>query len=337
MKLNTSYLGLNLRSPIVPSASPLSESLDNIKAMEDYGAGAVVLYSMFEEQIEQESRELSHFLDVGTDSFAESLSYVPDLGVYKTGPHAYLEHIRKAVAAVDMPVIASLNGATPGGWTGYARLMEEAGAAAIELNLYTIPTALDVSSGDVEQRYLNVVRQVREAVTVPVAVKISPYFTSTASFVQDLCKVGASGVVMFNRFYQPDIDIYSLDVVPRLTLSSSWEARLPLRWLAILYGRIPADLAMTTGIHSVEDVVRGVMAGASVTMMASELLAHGLIRIEEIMDALGVWLDVNEYDSIEQMQGSMSQMHTSEPEAFERANYMKVLSSWRHDPTGASL
>jgi len=337
MKLNTSYLGLNLRSPIVPSASPLSESLDNIKAMEDYGAGAVVLYSMFEEQIEQESRELSHFLDVGTDSFAESLSYVPDLGSYKTGPHAYLEHIRNAVAAVDMPVIASLNGATPGGWTGYARLMEEAGAAAIELNLYTIPTELDVTSDDVEQRYLNVVRQVREAVTIPVSVKISPYFTSTASFVQSLCKVGASGVVLFNRFYQPDIDIYTLDVLPRLTLSSSWEARLPLRWLAILYGRVPADLAMTTGVHTVEDVVRGVMAGASVTMMASELLAHGLIRIEEIMDALGVWLEVNEYDSIEQMQGSMSQVHTSDPEAFERANYMKVLSSWRHDPTGASL
>ena len=337
MKLNTNYLGLNLRSPIVPSASPLSESIDNIRAMEDYGAGAVVLYSLFEEQIEHESHELDHYLSAGTDSFAESLSFFPDMETYSTGPDTYLKHIQAARSAVDIPIIASLNGATPGGWTNYAKKMEEAGASAIELNLYFIPTDPDVGSAEIEKQYLAVVRLVRQTVSIPVSVKIGPYLTATANFCQELCKAGASGIVLFNRFYQPDISIESLQVQPRLHLSNSEALRLPLRWIALLYGRIPADLALTSGVHTHEDAIKGIMAGASVVMMASELLQHGMVRIQEVRESMYRWLDENEYDSIEQMQGSMSQIHVADPAAFERANYMKVLKSWRDDPTGVVL
>ncbi len=332
MKINTQYLGLELSSPLVPSASPLSDNLDDIVAMEDHGAGAVVLYSLFEEQIEHESRALSHYLDRGSESNAESLSYFPDpIGVQST-PERYLEHIQRAKTRVDIPVIASLNGATPGGWIHYAKLIQEAGADALELNLYDIPTDTEVTAAQVEERYLTVVRLVRDEVNIPVAVKISPYFTATAHFAQELCRCGASGIVLFNRFYQPDIDLEKLEVVPRIHLSISEEARLPIRWLAILYGRIPADLALTTGVHTVEDVVRGIMAGASVTMMASELLARGIGRIEDLNLALRAWLDLHEYDSVSQMRGSMSQIHVFDPAAFERANYMKTVSGWReHD------
>jgi dihydroorotate dehydrogenase (fumarate) len=337
MKLNTNYLGLNLRSPIVPSASPLSETIDNIRAMEDYGAGAVVIYSLFEEQIEHESNELDHYLSTGKDSFSESQSFFPDMDSYLTGPDQYLNQIRRASAAVDIPIIASLNGATPGGWTNYAQKMEEAGASAIELNLYFIPTNPEISASEIEKQYLAVVRLVRSAVSIPVAVKISPYLTATAHFCQELCKAGASGIVLFNRFYQPDINIESLEVQPRLHLSSSEALRLPLRWIALLYGRIPADLALTSGVHTYQDAIKGIMAGASVVMMASELLQHGMIRIQEIQESMNQWLDDNNYDSVEQMQGSMSQIHVSDPTAFERANYMRVLKSWRDDPTGAIL
>jgi dihydroorotate dehydrogenase (fumarate) len=337
MKLNTNYLGLNLRTPIVPSASPLSESLDNIRAMEDYGAGAVVLYSLFEEQIEHESHELDHYLTAGTDSFAESLSFFPDMGSYATGPDAYLNLIRQARAAVDIPIIASLNGASPGGWTEYARRMQEAGASAIELNLYFIPSDISASAEQIEKRYLAVVKLVREAVDVPVAVKLSPFFTSTAHFANELCKVGASGLVLFNRFYQPDLDIYRMEVVPRLRLSSSDDLRLPLRWIAMLYGRVPADLALTSGVHTYQDAIKGLMAGASVIMMASELMGKGLSRIQDILEVMDVWLDEQGYDSVEQLQGSMSQLHVADPSAFERANYMKVLKSWRDDPAGMAL
>lgn len=337
MKLNTNYLGLNLRSPIVPSASPLSESVDNIRAMEDYGAGAVVLYSLFEEQIEHESHELDHYLTAGTDSFAESLSFFPDMDSYVTGPDAYLNLIRKARAAVDIPVIASLNGASPGGWTEYARLMEEAGASAIELNLYFIPADINASADQIEKRYLAVVNLVREAVNIPVAVKLSPFFTSTAHFANELCKVGASGLVLFNRFYQPDLDVYKLEVVPRLRLSDSDDLRLPLRWIAMLYGRVPADLALTGGVHTYQDAIKGLMAGASVIMMASELLKRGLSRIQDMLEVMDVWLDEQGYESVEQLQGSMSQIHVSDPSAYERANYMKVLKSWRDDPAGMVL
>ncbi|PIQ63253.1 MAG: dihydroorotate dehydrogenase [Bacteroidetes bacterium CG12_big_fil_rev_8_21_14_0_65_60_17] len=329
MKINTQYLGLELSSPLVPSASPLSDNVDDIVAMEDHGAGAVVLYSLFEEQIEEESRTLSHYLDHGSESYAESLSYFPDPAGIQSIPERYLEHIGRAKTRVDIPVIASLNGSTPGGWLQYARRIEEAGADALELNLYDIPTNTGITAAQVEERYLAVVRLVREEINIPVAVKISPFFTATAHFAQELCRCGASGIVLFNRFYQPDIDIERLDVVPRVHLSTSEEARLPIRWLAILYGRIPADLALTTGVHTVEDVVRGVMAGASVTMMASELLARGIGRIEEMNDALRAWLDEHGYDSLAQMCGSMSQIHVYDPSAFERANYMKTVSGWR--------
>ncbi len=337
MKLNTNYLGFNLSSPIVPSASPLSENVDNIRAMEDYGAGAVVMYSLFEEQIEHESHELDHYLTAGTDSFSESLSFFPDMNTYVTGPDLYLEKIRRAREAVDIPVIASLNGASPGGWTNHARLMEEAGASAIELNLYYIPTDIDISGEQIEKRYLAVVKLVREAVGIPVAVKLSPYFSSTAHFANELCKVGASGLVLFNRFYQPDLDIYNLEVVPSLHLSSPAEIRLPLRWIAMLYNRIPADLALTSGVHSYQDVIKGLMAGASVVQMASELLKHGISRIQDILEATNTWLEEHEYDSVEQLQGSMSQMHVADPSAFERANYMRVLKSWQEDPMGTAL
>lgn len=337
MKLNTNYLGLNLTSPVVPSASPLSEDLDTIRAMEDYGAGAVVMYSLFEEQIEHESHELDHYLTAGTDSFAESLSFFPDMDSYVTGPDGYLEQIRKARESVDIPIIASLNGASPGGWTNHARLMEEAGASAIELNLYYIPTDVDISAEQVEKRYLAVVTLVREAVGIPVAVKLSPYFSATAHFANELCKVGASGLVLFNRFYQPDLDIYNLEVVPSLQLSSPADLRLPLRWIAMLYGRVPADLALTSGVRSYEDVIKGLMAGASVVMVASELLRNGVSRIQDFLEAMDLWLEDHQYDSVEQMQGSMSQIHVADPAAFERANYMRVLKSWRDDPMGASL
>ena len=337
MKLNTNYLGLDLKSPIVPSASPLSESIDSIRTMEDYGAGAVVLYSLFEEQIEAESHELNHYLTSGTDSFAESLDFFPDMESYITGPDAYLELIKRATETVDIPVIASLNGVTPGGWTSHATLMEQAGAAAIELNLYAIQGNLEVSASEIEARYLSVVQLVREAVSIPVAVKLSPFFTSTAHFANELCRAGASGLVLFNRFYQPDIDIHKLDVLPRLHLSSSEDLALPLRWIAMLYGRIPADLALTSGVQNYEDAIKGLMAGASVTMMASELLKKGLFRIQELLEAMNLWLEEHEYDSIEQLQGSMSQLHVADPTAFERANYMKVLNAWRDDPTGVIL
>lgn len=337
MKLNTNYLGLNLRTPIVPSASPLSESVDNIRAMEDFGAGAVVLYSLFEEQIEHESHELDHYLTAGTDSFAESLSFFPDMGSYVTGPNEYLNLIRRAKAAVDIPIIASLNGASPGGWTEYARLIEEAGASAIELNLYFIPADIMATAEQVEKRYLAVVKLVREAVNIPVSIKLSPFFTSTAHFANELCKVGASGLVLFNRFYQPDLDIYKLEVVPRLRLSDSDDLRLPLRWIAMLYGRIPADLALTGGVHTYQDAIKGLMAGASVVMMASELLKKGLSRIQDMLEVMNVWLDEQGYESVEQLQGSMSQLHVSDPSAYERANYMKVLKSWRDDPAGMVL
>ena len=337
MKLNTNYLGLNLKSPIVPSASPLSESVDNIRTMEDYGAGAVVMYSLFEEQIEHESHELDHYLTAGTNSFAESQSFFPEMESFVTGPDEYLDTLSRAAAAVDIPVIASLNGASPGGWTDYAIKMEKAGAAAIELNLYYIPTDPEVSAIQIEARYLAVVKLVRDAVNIPVAVKISPYLTATAHFAQELCKAGASGIVLFNRFYQPDINIYSLKVEPRLHLSQSHDLQLPLRWIALLYGRIPADLALTSGVHTYQDAIKGMMAGASITMMASELLKNGLVRIQEVKEAMNQWLDEHEYESLEQLQGSMSQLHVGDPAAFERANYMKVLKSWRDDPTGVVL
>ncbi len=334
MDISTSYLGLELKSPLVPSASPLSQNLDNIRLMEDVGAGAVVMHSLFEEQINIASIEVDHYLSHGAESYGEALSYFPEMDSYEVGPETYLEHIAKAKSKVDMPVIASLNGISSGGWTKYAALMQQAGADAIELNMYYIPTDPDLSSAEVETMYLKTLRRVCEKVHIPVSVKLSPFFSSIPNIAKKMTGLGAKGLVMFNRFYQPDLDIELFEVTPNLTLSTSDELRLPLRWTAILYKRIQADIAITGGVHSATDVVKGLLAGANITMMAAELLKNGIHRIADIESDLRDWMEQNEYSSVSQMRGSMSQINTKEPAAFERANYMKVLRSIQQDPTG---
>lgn len=334
MDLTTTYLGLKLAHPIMPSASPLSERLDTIRRLEDAGAPALVMHSLFEEQLTGESHRLDHYLDYGTESFAEALNYFPDLGGYHVGPEQYLEKIRQAKEVVDIPIIGSLNGISAGGWTRYARYIEEAGADALELNIYYIPTDPELTGAEVEERYLKVVRSVRDIISIPLAVKIGPHFSAVANMAKRFVEAGADGLVLFNRFYQPDFDLENLEVTPHLVLSTSDELRLPLRWVAMLYGRVQVDFAITGGVHTHIDVLKGLMAGAQVTMMASELLKHGLQRIREIRNHLIIWMEEHEYESVEQMQGSMSQLNVSEPTAFERANYMKVLQSWRPDPAG---
>jgi dihydroorotate dehydrogenase (fumarate) len=331
MNLTTTYLGLNLQNPIVPSSSPLSHSVDSIKRLEDAGAGAVVMYSLFEEQIEQEMHLLDHYLQHGTHSFAEALNYFPNLQTYNVEPEAYVELIRKAKASVDIPIIGSLNGTSTGGWVQYARSIEQAGADALEINMYYVPTNQDMRSDQVEQRYIDILCDVKRTVRIPVAMKLSPFFSAPAYVAKRLVQSGASGLVLFNRFYQPDLDLETLSVIPRLKLSDSDELRLPLRWVAILYGRMPVDFAISTGVHTYEDVLKGLMAGAKVTMMASELLQNGIGRIGQVLRGLQEWMEEHEYESVQQMQGSMSQLHVSQPDAFERANYMKVLDSW-HSP-----
>jgi len=326
--LTTTYMGLTLKNPLVPSASPLSKSLDNMKRLEDHGAAAIVLYSLFEEQIEHESKELNHYLTYGAESYAEATSYFPDLGEYNLGPDQYLNHIRKAKAALNIPVIASLNGISKGGWTRYAKLMEDAGADGIELNVYHVPTDGFISSGAVEQMYLDLVREVKAIVQIPVAVKMMHFFSSIPYMAAQLDRAGADALVMFNRFYQPDIDLENLEVVTNLTLSSSYELRLRLRWAAILFGQIKADMALTGGVHTATDVVKSMMAGAKVAQMASVLLHNGAPVLSDILVDLQRWLESHEYESIKQMQGSMSQRNVANPAAFERANYMKVLQSF---------
>lgn len=329
MALTTSYLGLILKNPIVASSSPLSHNVDSIRRLEDAGAAAVVMYSLFEEQINFDSFYVDYYLTSGTNSYAESLSYFPEMQDYNVCPDEYMNLIRRAREAVDIPIIGSLNGVSAGGWTDYAALMEEAGADAIELNVYYIPTDANLKGCEIEDIYLETLREVRRSVSLPVAIKLSPYFSSTANMAKRLVEEGANGLVLFNRFYQPDIDLEALEVVPRLVLSNSSELRLPLRWVAILYGRLRVDLAITTGIHTSEDVLKALMAGANVTMMASELLQNGIRRINVILDEMKAWMDEREYESVAQMIGSMSQQHCAEPAAFERANYMKMLASYR--------
>jgi dihydroorotate dehydrogenase (fumarate) len=332
MDLTTTYMGMALKNPIVPSSSPLSESVARIRQMEDAGAAAIVMHSLFEEQITMESHQLDHYLSYGAESFAEALNYFPDMATFKVGPDEYLDLIQRAKESVDIPIIGSLNGVSTGGWIKYARRIEEAGANALELNVYYIPTDLEMTGAEVEEMYLNVLRDVKKAVSIPVAVKLSPYFSATANMVYCLAEAGADALVLFNRFYQPDFDLENLEVVPHLALSSSYELRLPLRWVAILYGRIPVDFAVTSGMHNLDDVLKGLMAGAKVTMMASELLQNGVQRISQILEGMVQWMEEYEYESVAQMQGSMSQQSVAEPAAFERANYMKVLSSWRPEP-----
>lgn len=326
--LSTTYLGLKLKNPIVPSSSPLMQDVDNIKRMEDAGAAAVVLHSLFEEQIAQESEILDRSLDQGTYTYAESLTYFPDLGNYNLGPEGYLEHIRKAKAAVRIPVIASLNGASTGGWVKYAQKMEQAGADALELNTYYIAADPAQTAAQVEEMYLDLVRAVKASVRIPIAVKLSPYFSAFSNFAARLDDAGANALVLFNRFYQPDFDLENLDVVPDLELSTSSELRLRLRWVAMLYGRVKADLAVTGGVHTAEDVLKSMMAGARIAMMTSALLHHGIDHLRGVLVDLTKWMEEHEYVSIQQMQGSMSQKSVANPAAFERANYMKVLRSY---------
>jgi dihydroorotate dehydrogenase (fumarate) len=329
MNLTTTYLGMILKNPLVASSSPLSHNVDSIRRLEDAGAAAVVMYSLFEEQITFDSYYIDYHLTQGTDTYAESISYFPDMENYNVGPDAYLNLIRQAKAATDIPIVGSLNGTSIGGWTDYAALIEEAGADALELNVYYLPTNPEISGLEVERIYLEILAAVKQVVSIPVAVKLSPFFSSTANMASRLAQRGADGLVLFNRFYQPDFDLDSFAVAPRLVLSNSDELRLPLRWVAILHGRVAADLAITSGIHTAEDVVKGLMAGAKVTMMASELLQKGVRRISQVLNELVDWMREHEYESVAQMIGAMSQQHCAEPAAFERANYMKMLQSYR--------
>jgi dihydroorotate dehydrogenase (fumarate) len=326
--LSTTYLGLTLKNPLVVSPSPLCEKIDNIRQMEDAGASAVVLPSLFEEQITLESHHLDRYLSHGTESFAESLTYFPDMIDYNLGPDGYLELIRRAKFVVDIPIIGSLNGVSTGGWITYAKKIEEAGADALELNTYYIPTDPELSGAQVEQMYLDLVRDVKASVRIPVAIKLSPNFSAIPNMARRLDQAGADALVMFNRFYQPDFDLENLEVVPSLILSGSYELLVRLTWVAIVYGHIRADLAITGGVHTALDVLKAMMVGARVAMMTSALLTHGIGHLNTVRADLLTWMEQHEYESIRQMQGSMSHRSVANPAAFERANYMKVLSSY---------
>jgi dihydroorotate dehydrogenase (fumarate) len=327
MDLKTTYLGQELRTPLVASASPVSENVDNIKRLEDAGIGAVVLYSLFEEQIEQEEFELHYHMEHGTESFAEALSYFPEPSDFKTGTEGYLDHIRSAKEAVDIPIVASLNGNSLGGWTDFAKQIEEAGADALELNIYDIPTDINQSGADVEDAYLKIVKSVKNAINIPVAVKLSPYYSNMANMAKGYADAGADALVMFNRFYQPDINLETLEVTPNVRLSTAQAMRLPLRWIAILHGRVDVDFAATSGVHTPEDVIKLLMVGANVTMMASALLRNGIDYVREMEQGVLRWMEENEYDSVSLMQGSMSQKNMRNATAFERAQYMRAIST----------
>lgn len=326
--LTSQFMGLTLRNPLVVSASPLSRRLDTVRRLEDAGAAAIVLYSLFEEQITHESLELDHYLQAGSHSYAESLTFFPDMETYNVGVEPYLEHLRRVKEATSIPIIGSLNGVSTGGWVEYAHKIEAAGADALELNIYYIAADPNQSGADLEAMYVTLAHDVIEQLRIPVTIKLSPFFTSLPHLARQLTKVGARGLTLFNRFYQPDLDIEELAVKPRLELSTPSELRLPLCWIAMLYGRVRADFALTSGVHSATDAIKGVMAGASVVMMASELLARGPARLAEILADMERWMEERDYDSIIQMRGSMSQRSVADPAAFERANYMKTLNSF---------
>lgn len=329
--LTTTYLGLELKNPLVASPSPLSEKVENVKQMEEAGIAAVVMYSLFEEQIIHESLELDHFLNRGTESFAEALTYFPDLGRYSLAPEKYIERLTKTKLAVNIPVMGSLNGVSSGGWIEYAQKIQDAGADALELNLYYLPTDANLTSAQLEENSLKLVSDVRASVKIPLAIKLAPFYTALPNFAYRLVEAGADGLVLFNRFYQPDFDLENLEVVPNLVLSNSDALRLPLRWIAILYGKVKADLALTSGVHTPEDAIKAIMAGANVAMSTSALLKHGIQTITEILGGMQAWMIDHEYESVSQMRGSMSQGSVTDPAAFERANYMKVLNSFNVD------
>jgi dihydroorotate dehydrogenase (fumarate) len=331
--LSTTYLGLNLANPLVAAASPLSKKIERARKLEEAGIAAIVMYSLFEEQIIRESLELDHYLSRGANAFPEALSYLPDGGLYGVSPEKYLNQVAGLKKALTVPVIGSLNGVSKGGWTSYARRIEEAGADALELNMYYLATDPDTSSSDIENMQVDLVAEVKSAITIPLAVKLSPFITSVPNLAKRLVDAGADGLVLFNRFYQPDFDLEQLEVVHSLDLSTSADLRLPLRWISILYGRVNADLALTSGVHTSRDVLKAMMAGARVAMIASEILWDGSMqRVKDILDHTQTWMEEHEYRSINQMQGSMSQKSVKDPAAFERANYMKVLNSFRELP-----
>ncbi|MDQ2690783.1 MAG: dihydroorotate dehydrogenase-like protein [Chloroflexota bacterium] len=331
--LSTTYLGLELANPLVAAASPLSKKIDRALSLEEAGIAAIVMYSLFEEQIVREGLELDHYLSRGANSFPEALSYLPDGGLYGISPEKYLNQVTGLKKALRVPIIGSLNGFSRGGWTSYARRIEEAGADALELNMYYLATDPNLSSSDIENMQVDLVAEVKAAIGIPLAVKISPFVTSIPNFAKRLIEAGANGLVLFNRFYQPDFDLEQLEVVHSLDLSTSADLRLPLRWISILYGKVNADLALTSGVHTSKDLLKSMMAGAQVAMIASEILWAGSVqRVRDILRHTQTWMQEHEYQSIRQMQGSMSQKAVKDPAAFERANYMKVLYSFRELP-----
>jgi len=329
MDMTTHYMGLTLKNPLVPSASPLSKNLDGIKKLEDAGASAVVLYSLFEEQLTFEQEELSYFLDRGTDSFAESLNYFPEQDEYNMGPDEYLDHIRQAKEATKIPIIGSLNGVSSGGWIEFAKKIEQAGADALELNVYFLATDANQESRQVENQYRVILNAVKSNVSIPVAIKLSPFFSSTARMARELDDDGADALVLFNRFYQPDLDLDNLEVKPGVVLSTSNDLRLPLRWIAILYGKIKGNLAGTTGVHTAMDALKLVAAGADVAQMCAALLKNGPDYLTTVLRGMEVWLEDKEYESLEVLRGSMSQKAVAEPGVYERANYLKALNDFR--------
>ncbi len=326
--LTTTYLGLSLKNPLVASPSPFSQKVETALQLEDAGVSAIVMYSLFEEQIIRESLKLHEDLERGSYQFAEAMTYIPVIGQYSVGPGAYLDHVRNLKKALRIPVIGSLNGVSTGGWIEYAKKIQDAGADALELNMYYLATDPSLTSADLEKRYIDLVSDIRQQVNIPLAVKISPFVTALPNFARQLAEAGANGLVLFNRFYQPDFDLETLDVVPNLVLSNSTELRLPLRWIAVLYGHVKVDFALTSGIHTAADLIKALMAGANVGMTTSAVLKHGASFAGNILSDVETWLVDHEYESVKQMIGSMSQQAVADPAAFERANYMKVLSSY---------
>lgn len=326
--LKTNYLSLDLKNPLVASASPLSKKVSLVKRLEDNGISAVVLYSLFEEQITHELRELNFFLERGTEQYPEALTYFPDLGNYNIGPDAYMEHIRTLKECVDIPVIASLNGISSGKWIRYAAMIEQAGADALELNIYFLPTDPKMTGQSLEKAYIKLVADIRQTIHIPIALKLTPFFTSLPNMVAKAVSAGANGFVLFNRFMQPDLDIEALEVETTVNLSTSNDLLLPMRWIAMLYGRIRADLALSSGVHTARDVVKAIMAGANVAMMASTLLLNGIEQASAILADLDVWMNANDYASVIEMRGCLSQEKSANPAAYERAQYMKALRAF---------
>jgi dihydroorotate dehydrogenase (fumarate) len=336
MNLTTNYLGFKLRTPLVPSASPLTEKIDNIKRMEDAGASAVVFHSLFEEQIRRDRHDLQFYLDQGTESYAESLTYFPDHTDFKVGREAYLDHIAQAKAAVHIPIIGSINGTSFGGWMKYAQQIEQAGADALELNIYNVPSDGDRTAEDIENEYLTIIASIKAQLNIPVAVKLSPFFTNFTQFARRVDRYGADGLVLFNRFYQPDIELETLEISPNILLSTPMAMRLPMRWIAMLYGRIGANLAATSGIHRATDALKMLMAGADVTMLCSVLLRRGIDYIKVLESEMRAWMEEHEYESVEQLKGSMSQKNCPDPTAFERAQYIRALATFPTPPIQAT-